>query len=72
MVCLPKSEGGLGVLQLETHNDALLLKNLHKFFNNALSGGEIFYVLWTNLKVVLQYEFNQVVLASSGMISGVI
>jgi hypothetical protein len=72
MVCLPKSEGGLGVLQLETHNDALLLKNFHKFFNNALSGGEIFYVLWTNLKVVLQYEFNQVVLASSGMISGVI
>jgi hypothetical protein len=35
MVCLPKSEGGLGVLQLETHNDALLLKNLHKFFNKA-------------------------------------
>jgi hypothetical protein len=35
MVCLPKSEGGLGVLQLENHNDALLLKNLHKFFNKA-------------------------------------
>jgi hypothetical protein len=35
MVCLPKSEGGLGVLRLETHNDALLLKNLHKFFNKA-------------------------------------
>jgi hypothetical protein len=32
-VCLPKSEGGLGVLQLEIHNEALLLKNLHKFFN---------------------------------------
>jgi hypothetical protein len=35
MVCLPKSEGGLGVLNLETHNEALLLKNLHKFFNKT-------------------------------------
>jgi hypothetical protein len=35
LVCLPKSEGGLGVLQLEIHNEALLLKNLHKFFNKA-------------------------------------
>lgn len=35
MVCLPKSEGGLGVLNLETHNEALLLKNFHKFFNKA-------------------------------------
>jgi hypothetical protein len=34
LVCLPKSEGGLGVLHLETHNEALLLKNLHKFFNS--------------------------------------
>jgi hypothetical protein len=33
MVCLPKKEGGLGVLNLEIHNEALLLKNLHKFFN---------------------------------------
>jgi hypothetical protein len=35
MVCLPKKEGGLGVLQLEVHNEALLMKNLHKFFNKA-------------------------------------
>ena len=33
MVCLPKDEGGLDVLNLRTQNDALLLKNLHKFFN---------------------------------------
>ena len=33
MVCLPKSEGGLGVLNLQTQNEALLLKNLHKFYN---------------------------------------
>lgn len=33
MVCLPKAEGSLGVLNLSTHNNALLLKNLHKFYN---------------------------------------
>lgn len=33
MVCLPKSEGGLGVLNLGTQNEALLLKFLDKFFN---------------------------------------
>jgi hypothetical protein len=27
----PKKEGGLGILNLQTQNDALLLKNLHKF-----------------------------------------
>jgi hypothetical protein len=35
MVCLPKKEGGLGVLQLESQNEALLLKFLQKFFNKA-------------------------------------
>jgi hypothetical protein len=33
MICLPKDQGGLGVLQLESQNEALLRKNLHKFFN---------------------------------------
>lgn len=33
LVCLPKDEGGLGVLNLQTQNEALLLKNLHKFDN---------------------------------------
>jgi hypothetical protein len=33
-VC-PKKEGGLGVLHLETHNEALLPKNLHKFYNKV-------------------------------------
>ena len=33
MVCLPKSEGGLGAIDLYVQNDALLLKNLHKFYN---------------------------------------
>lgn len=35
MVCLPKSEGGLGVQNLRTYNEALLLKYLHTFFNKA-------------------------------------
>ena len=33
LVCLPKKEGGLGVLNLRTQNEALLLKHLHKFYN---------------------------------------
>jgi hypothetical protein len=32
---LPKEEGGLGVIDLRVHNEALLLKNLHKFFNKV-------------------------------------
>jgi hypothetical protein len=31
----PKNEGGLGILNLKCQNDAILLKNLHKFFNKA-------------------------------------
>jgi hypothetical protein len=32
-VCKPKDQGGLGILNLDTQNNALLLKNLHKFYN---------------------------------------
>jgi hypothetical protein len=32
---MPRSEGRLGILNLKSHNDAMLLKNLHKFFNKA-------------------------------------
>lgn len=35
MVCLPKTEGGIGVLNLKTQYEALLLKYLHKFFIKA-------------------------------------
>jgi hypothetical protein len=35
MVTKSKDEGGLGVLDLKTQNEALLIKNLHKFFNKA-------------------------------------
>lgn len=34
MVCVPKVKGGLGILNLQTQNESLLLKNLNKFFNN--------------------------------------
>lgn len=33
LVCIPKEEGGLGILNLQTHNEALLLKHLSKFFS---------------------------------------
>lgn len=33
MVCRSKDEGGLGVLNLQTQNEALLIKHLSKFFN---------------------------------------
>ena len=32
MVCKPKEKGGLGIINLELQNNALLLKQLHKFF----------------------------------------
>lgn len=35
MVCKPKLEGGLGVLDIEKQNKALLMKYLHKFFSNS-------------------------------------
>jgi hypothetical protein len=41
-VCRPKDQGGLGVLDLKTQNEALLLKNLHKFFNRL-------DISWVNL-----------------------
>lgn len=37
MVCMPKQSGGLGVLDLRTQNEALLLKFLHKFYNKMYS-----------------------------------
>jgi hypothetical protein len=33
MVCLPKGEWGFSVINIEKQDEALLLKNLHKFFN---------------------------------------
>jgi hypothetical protein len=33
LVTQPKTKGGLGVIKLRIHNDALLMKHLHKFFS---------------------------------------
>lgn len=33
MVCNSKDEGGLGIINLEAQNQALLMKNLDKFYN---------------------------------------
>lgn len=46
LVYLPKSEGGLGVINLAAHNDALLLKFLHKFFSKA--DIRWVHVMWEN------------------------
>lgn len=35
MVCREKEEGGLGVLNIRTQNEALLITHLHKFFNKV-------------------------------------
>jgi hypothetical protein len=35
MVTKPKNRGGLGVINLRMQNEALLIKNLQKFFNKA-------------------------------------
>jgi hypothetical protein len=33
--CKPKNQGGLGIVDVATHNKVLMMKNLHKFFNKA-------------------------------------
>lgn len=36
LICRPKKKGGLGILNLAVHNDALLLKHANKFYNNLI------------------------------------
>jgi hypothetical protein len=38
----PKQEGGLGILKLKAHNDALLMKSLYKMYNKL-------DILWVKL-----------------------
>jgi hypothetical protein len=33
VVIIPKKNGGMGIIDLQKKNEALLMKNLHKFFN---------------------------------------
>jgi hypothetical protein len=35
MVCKPKENGGLGIVNFKKKNDSLLMKHLHKFYNKA-------------------------------------
>jgi hypothetical protein len=35
MICKPKSAGGLGILDFGKQNDALLIKQLHNFYNKV-------------------------------------
>jgi hypothetical protein len=35
LVTRPKRKGGLGAIRLRFQNEALLMKNLHKFYSNA-------------------------------------
>jgi hypothetical protein len=53
MVNRPKSKGGLGVLNIRIHNDALLLKQLHKFYNkkNIPWVQQIWFKYYNNGKV---------------------
>lgn len=34
-ICIARSKGGFGMLDFKTHNEAVLLRNLHKFFNTT-------------------------------------
>jgi hypothetical protein len=45
----PKLEGGLGVIKLRTHNDALLMKLLHKIYNKL----NIFLMKHSGLNIFL-------------------
>jgi hypothetical protein len=45
-VCKPKAQGGLGVINLELQNKALLLKCLHKFYNRA--NITLVNIIWAN------------------------
>jgi hypothetical protein len=35
MVCKPKNKGGLGIINLKIQNKCLMMKQLHKFYNNV-------------------------------------
>lgn len=49
MAYIPKESGGLGILNLHTHNQSLLLKILHKFFNR-------FDIPWVHLVWAVRYS----------------
>jgi hypothetical protein len=58
MITQPKRNGGLGVVRLEMQNKALLLKFVHKFFNNH-------DIPWVNLVWNNYYRTNRLSSCSS-------
>jgi hypothetical protein len=52
MIYMPKDQGGLGVLDLRIQNKALLLKNLHQFYNRQ-------DIPWVNLVWQAYYNNGQ-------------
>jgi hypothetical protein len=65
-VCRPKVQGGLGVLHLQTQNKALLLKNLHKFYNRE----DIPWVnlIWSNTMRMVKFLESFKVPSGGGLI----
>src|SRR3954469_11746886 len=51
LVCRPKSKGGMGIMNLQLQNKALLIKHLHKVYNKA----DIPWV-FTHLEYLLQWQ----------------
>lgn len=48
MVCDSKENGGLGVLNLQTQNESLLLKSLHKFLTKLICHG----CIWCGVVII--------------------
>lgn len=57
MVTKPKVEGGLGVIRLKLHNNALLMKQLQKFLNKE-------DLPWVNLLWANYYQANNLQISS--------
>ena len=53
VACKPKNQGGLGIIDIQSQNEALLMKFLDKFFNNS-------DVPWVSLTWAAFYSNNQV------------
>lgn len=53
MVCDSKENGGLGVLNLQTQNESLLLKRLHKFLTKLICHG----CIWCGVVIIRMEDY---------------